>query len=200
MSKKLAVFFPGIGYTVDKPLMYYSRKIAAQAGYEVKLLPYGGFPPKILGDRERMTESFRIALQQAEEMLSGVVWEDYEELLFVGKSIGTIVAAKLAETIAARTAGGLRLVLYTPLEETFLFGVRDAIAFTGTGDPWVGEADSRIGSLCEERGLPCIVVPAANHSLETGELFTDLDNLQMIMTATREYIRHGNVDPRSLTV
>ena len=26
--KKLAVVFPGIGYTVDKPLLYYSAKMA----------------------------------------------------------------------------------------------------------------------------------------------------------------------------
>ena len=44
MSKKLAVFFPGIGYTTDKPLLYYSRKIASEQEYEIKLLPYKGFP------------------------------------------------------------------------------------------------------------------------------------------------------------
>ena len=70
-DKKLAVFFPGIGYTVDKPLMYYSRKLAAEQGYEIKLLPYQGFPQKVLADGERMRESFRIAMQQTEQMLSG---------------------------------------------------------------------------------------------------------------------------------
>ena len=68
--KKLAVFFPGIGYTVDKPLLHYSRKLVADAGYEVKLLPYSGFPQKVKGDRDKMLESYRIALAQSEEMLS----------------------------------------------------------------------------------------------------------------------------------
>ena len=94
--KKLAVFFPGIGYTVDKPLLYYSRKIAAEQGYEIKLLPYQGFPSKIMGDRGRMEESFRIALEQTQQMLSEMDLSQYEKLLFVGKSIGTIVAAKVA--------------------------------------------------------------------------------------------------------
>ena len=31
---KLAVFFPGIGYHCDKPLLYYSRKLAQEWGYE----------------------------------------------------------------------------------------------------------------------------------------------------------------------
>ena len=30
---KLVVCFPGIGYHCDKPLLYYSRKLAACAGY-----------------------------------------------------------------------------------------------------------------------------------------------------------------------
>lgn len=32
---KLAVVFPGIGYHVDKPLLFYSKKIAASHGFEV---------------------------------------------------------------------------------------------------------------------------------------------------------------------
>ena len=94
--KKLAVFFPGIGYTVDKPLLHYSRKLVTDAGYEVKLLPYSGFPQKVKGDRDKMLESYRIALAQSEEMLSDIDFSDYNSVLFVGKSIGTIVAAEIA--------------------------------------------------------------------------------------------------------
>ena len=32
--KRLAVFFPGIGYTVDKPLMHYSRRLAEKHGFD----------------------------------------------------------------------------------------------------------------------------------------------------------------------
>ena len=76
---KLAVFFPGIGYTVDKPLMHYSRRLAAALGYEIRLVPYTGFPKKVKGDRERMVESFRIALAQTEEMLSDVDFDSYSD-------------------------------------------------------------------------------------------------------------------------
>ena len=31
-GRRLAVVFPGIGYHADKPLLYYSRKLAAQQG------------------------------------------------------------------------------------------------------------------------------------------------------------------------
>ena len=94
--KRLAVFFPGIGYTVDKPLMHYSRRLAEKHGFEICLLPYGGFPKKVKGDKDKMQESYKIALKQTKEMLSDIDFEDCDDILFVGKSIGTIVAAKIA--------------------------------------------------------------------------------------------------------
>ena len=39
---KIAVVFPGIGYHADKPLLYYSKEIAAQCGLEVLCLRYKG--------------------------------------------------------------------------------------------------------------------------------------------------------------
>ena len=184
--KKLAVFFPGIGYTVDKPLLYYSRKIAAEQGYEIKLLPYQGFPSKIMGDRGRMEESFRIALEQTQQMLSEMDLSQYEKLLFVGKSIGTIVAAKVASEMG--TENRTRFVFYTPLEETFAFRGGDAVVFTGTDDPWVGRANSRIPECAERKGYRCIRIADANHSLETGIVGKDLENLLMIMEETRRFI------------
>ena len=99
---KLAVIFPGIGYTADKPLLYFGRRIAVEYGYEVRIMDYKGFPPKVKGDRNRMEESFFIALRQAEEMLAGVDFTEYDDIVFIGKSIGTIVAAKIAADSSAK--------------------------------------------------------------------------------------------------
>ena len=184
--KKTAVFFPGIGYTVDKPLMHYSRRLAAGMGYEILLLPYTGFPKKILGDREKMAESYRIALAQAEQMLSGTDLTDADEILFVGKSVGTIVAAQIASVSPA--SGRIRFVLYTPLAETFSFPLGDAIVFTGSADPWVGGESSPVPDLCRQKGIPCHLVPGANHSLEGGDIDTDLIHLQQIMKETASFI------------
>ena len=83
--KKLAVFFPGIGYTVDKPLMHYSRRLAADAGFEVLLLPYAGFPHEVRGDRKKMEESYGIALSQSRKMLSSTDFSEYGTILFIGR-------------------------------------------------------------------------------------------------------------------
>ena len=185
---KLAVFFPGVGYTVDKPLLHYSRRIAADQGYKIRLLPYAGFPEKIKGDRAKMVESFKLALQQAEDMLSDEDLAVYEDVLFVGKSVGTIVASKIAAE--SPEADKIRMILYTPLEDTFTFlkDTAECIMFTGAADPWVGGENSRIPELCSKRGIPCHIIPEADHSLESGDLYKDLQNLQQIMRATEEFI------------
>ena len=183
---KLAVIFPGIGYTADKPLLHYSRRIATDHGYEVRIMDYSGFPPKIKGDRKRMEESFAIALRQSEEMLAGMDLTTYEDVLFIGKSIGTIVAAKIASE--SRAKDRIRLILYTPLKDTFAFSFGKAIVFTGDDDPWVGKDKSPILGICEKRGIPCSLMAYANHSLESKDVFMDLKELYRIMKQTEIFI------------
>ena len=65
-EKKLAVLFPGIGYNFDRPLMRFSAEMARQFGYEVLNVGYTGFPKKIIGNAERLRESFDIAAAQRE--------------------------------------------------------------------------------------------------------------------------------------
>ena len=120
-------------------------------------------------------------------MLADVNFADYQEILFVGKSVGTIVAAE----IAARIQKPVRFVLYTPLEETFGFPISDAIVFTGGDDPWTGKEKSRISELCREKGIPCTVIPYANHSLETKNVQADITALQMVMKQTEDFIRQS---------
>ena len=186
-AHKLAVIFPGIGYTADKPLLYFGRRIAVEYGYEIRIMDYKGFPPKVKGDRNRMEESFFIALRQAEEMLAGVDFAEYDDVVFIGKSIGTIVAAKIAAESPAKDR--IRQVLYTPLEDTFRFPIGEAIAFTGDDDPWVGKENSRIPELCKERGIPCRQVPHANHSLESKDVFEDMKELRRVMKETEAFLK-----------
>ena len=183
---KLAVIFPGIGYTVDKPLLYYSRRIAASHGYEVRPLPYGGFPRNVRGNREKMSECYRIALAQAGEMLADVDLSAYDDVLFIGKSIGTTVSVDLADK--SPNGDRIRFVLYTPLKGTFAFPFKAAVAFTGTDDLWVGGRESRIAELCREKHIPCFVIPEANHSLETGNPLTDIENLRYVMEETKRFM------------
>ena len=182
MSKKIAVIFPGVGYHVDKPLLYYSKKLAAQNGYEIKEVPYGKFPKGVKGSREKMEKAFFSALEQAGEILKDIDFSEYEDVLFISKSVGTAVASAYAGKHGLNT----RNIYYTPVEASFQFMKQPGIAFTGTADTWV--TFDAVERGCRERGFPLYVTEDGNHSLETGDVRRDLENLQTIMKITEEYI------------
>lgn len=180
--KKLAVIFPGVGYHTDKPLLYYSRKLAASSGYEIIEVPYGGFPKGVKGSKEKMEQVFFGAVEQAEEILKDVDFSQYDDILFISKSVGTAVSSAYGGRHHLKT----RNIYYTPVEASFPFMTQPGIAFTGTADSWVDFETVR--QSCEKGGYPLYVTEGANHSLETGNVKKDLENLQTIMRAAQRYI------------
>ena len=181
-EKKIAVILPGIGYTCDRPLLYYSGKMAQSLGWEVLRVPYGGFPEKVRGDARKMKQSADLAFQQTAEALRDVEWERYARILFIGKSVGTVVATAYAY------AKGLscRHILFTPVEATFSYPVGEAIAFHGTADPWA--ETPKIKSLCEQANVPLHLTENANHSLETGDVMLDVKNLALVMAQAEAFM------------
>ncbi|MGI6055869.1 MAG: alpha/beta hydrolase [Bilifractor sp.] len=182
---KLAVIFPGIGYHCDKPLLYYSSRIAKNLGMEIVKVPFRDLAGKkgLIGNEEKMHRVFEEAREQAEEILKKIEWDRAEEPVFLSKSIGTAVAASYARDHGLCA----RHIYYTPVAGTFAFMEKGSgIAFHGTDDPWVETEAVRRG--CREKMVPLYITEGANHSLETGDVMTDLQNMRNIMEKTREYL------------
>ena len=55
-KRKIAVIFQGIGYNADKPLLYYSKKIAMEHGYEVINVGYSGIDKSCLKEKDKILE------------------------------------------------------------------------------------------------------------------------------------------------
>lgn len=193
---RIAVFFPGIGYTCDKPLLYFSEKLARKHSYETFPVRYGhlskncrenqkchaGSIIDMRGNTEAMTQAFDSAMAQAEEILHEIDWSHYSEILFISKSIGTLVASSYAQ----KHGLSVRHIFYTPLIETFSHIIPGQIAFHGTCDPW---ADTeKVQALSRETDTLLFVTPEANHSLETGDIQADLQTLQTVMKQTEQYM------------
>jgi phosphoglycolate phosphatase len=179
--KKIACLFPGIGYTCDKPLLYYSWNLLKELGWEVVPVPYTGFPAGVKGNAEKMQQSAHMALDQAEEILKDIEWGEYSDILLIGKSVGTVVCAAYAR----RHLLQCRQILFTPVEATFQFASNQSIAFHGTADPW---ADTRaIENCCHQMGIPLYETEKANHSLETGDVDFDIETMRKTMKIVRTY-------------
>lgn len=177
---KLAVLFPGIGYHCDKPLLYFSRDIAHNYQYDIRTVPYTGLKK---GSHGNLAEAFQLALEQTEEILSDIRWDQYEDILFVSKSLGTAVAAAYAEKYHIKCKN----VYYTPLERTFRYHPQPGIAFHGTKDSW---ADTDVVTLgCREHDIKLHVIENVNHSLETEQdVQQNIVFLKKVMELTEEYI------------
>ena len=79
MGKRLAVIFPGIGYHCDKPILYYSRKLAKEQEYkEIISLEYSYTEKNIRGNEKRMKEVFDVLYQQAEKLLETIDFSKYK--------------------------------------------------------------------------------------------------------------------------
>lgn len=182
---KIAVYFPGIGYHCDKPLLYYSRDIAHELGYkDYRNVSYTYKAGNIRGNEEKMKEAYEALFSQTETELADIDWSEYDDVLFISKSIGTIIATSYAEKYGIKSA---RHVLYTPLAQTYLFAPDHAIAFIGTADPW--SDTNEIIRLSDENHIPLTVYEDCNHSLECDDTLKNIENLKDIMQRTGDFCK-----------
>ena len=184
-NKKVAVIFPGMGYHSDKPLLYFSKRIARENGYEIVEVNYD-LPYKareIMNDKVRMKEAFEIAAVQIKDALCDISFSDYSDVVFIGKSIGTALAAHYDNTLKV----GARHLVFTPVPQTFdLLRKNAGIVFHGLSDPWCPSDIAR--KKCDELNLELMTIDNANHSLETASTKKDIDNLQEIMSKVEHFI------------
>ena len=181
-APKLAVIFPGIGYTADKPLLYYTTRLAKKHGYHIQTVSYGALPENIKGDSAKMKQAFELAYEQTEQLLHDIDWSSYGSILFISKSIGTAISS----AYAFRHNLKVKSILFTPLAETFSFPLQGSIAFHGTADPWA-ETDS-VQALAAQKEVPLFLTKNANHSLETSDVQTDLSILKTTMDRVERFI------------
>lgn len=180
--RRLAVIFPGIGYHTDKPLLFYSKKLAKQVAYEIVEVPYIDLFKDVTDPDKKLEVAFHSAFAQTEEMLKDIVFEEYEDILFISKSIGTVVASAYAKKHGLK----VKHILYTPVAATFSFEPKNGVVFHGTADP-MADTDM-VKQACQERRLPLHIIENGNHSLETGDVLQDLEILKTVMEKTEEYI------------
>lgn len=179
---KLAVIFPGIGYHEDKPLLYYSKKIAKEYGFEIISVNYGGFESSIKGNSEKMMQAFESALSQSDIILKDVDFSRYEKIVFISKSIGTAVAGAYANKHELNTYN----IYYTPVEQSFKVMSNEGIIFHGSDDPWIKH--EVFLNCVSKNDYVYYIIDKANHSLETKDSMQDLSNMNYIMGISKEYI------------
>lgn len=106
-----------------------------------------------------------------------------DEVVFISKSIGTVVATAYAHERSINA----RQIYFSPLEMIGRYAHEGAVLFYGDNDPL---ADCRtIEKIAQEKKLELHRVKGGNHSLETGDVHKDIENLRRIMLRVDEIVK-----------
>lgn len=169
--KKLIIMFPGVGYTMDFPLLYYASFLYEAKGYEQIHMKYNSifFEP----DLTREEKSLRVR-DYVWEKAKDIDFSVYDEVVFLSKSFGTAEAGELAEKLGINPVQ----IYLTPVPRALPY-IKEADAVViGTAD----EVYPECKAYFDEHGIKPLYVEDANHSLEVkGKPFESLEILRDVM-------------------
>ncbi|WP_457631180.1 hypothetical protein [Oceanithermus sp.] len=183
---RLALVFPGLRYPPAAPLLYYSRKLLLSRGWAVASVWYEYDTPAFAD----ASEAGRFEWIASE---AGLFWnwarEQGRAELALGKSLGTLAMAHLSG--ASPAFYRLARVWLTPLLASD--AVASAIAASKSPELLVaGAADPatppELLARLERPGRHLLVLPEADHSLETADVFQTLSLLNDYLLALDAFL------------
>ena len=189
-SEKLAVLYPGMRYTCDKPLLYFATELLLSKGYDVLQLwsNYGTAEFDKLSQAEKTIQ----LIADGQAMLeSGRQAGSYAQFLLCGKSLGSLTMAFILNE--EPDVSNLTTVWFTPL--IHLPPVSEAILEIGSPAFIAGSlADNTFSSGPVEKikskpnTITCIT-DGADHSLEIpGDSLHSLNILQQVITKLSVFV------------
>ena len=189
-SEKLAIMYPGLRYSCDKPLLYYTTELLLSRGYDVLQLwsNYGSSEFNQLSQAEQTVQ----LIQDGHALLnSGIQSGTYSQRLLCGKSLGTLTMAFILNEdqnlTSATTVWFTPLIHLPPVSQAILNIEAPAFVAGSQADSTfsAGPADQIISMSA----ATTFVIDHADHSLEIpGDTLNSLQILNQIMVKLSEFI------------
>lgn len=159
MSKnKLMVIFPGRNYSADKPLLYYAGRVFEKREYDVIRLSYNF---RLKGDKDDITGLIEEAKVYVEKVLDKIDFSQYEDIVFVSKSIGTALAGYYEAHYKIR----VRHIYLTPVLDALKYMKRGKCIVVAGKDDSILEPH-KLKIYCVEQEIPIKQFDEVGHSLE----------------------------------
>lgn len=152
MKKGLIISFTGSRGT-EIPLLYYAAKHYENQGFE-----------KLLVNCYMMQDSdFEITYDTIKKTVEVLNLEEYENIIFVAKSIGTFIACKLKDELNIPA----KLILFTPIEETLPYIRRNndiIIVAAGNQDRMLNS--EKLVNICIAENVKYYIEDGVGHGME----------------------------------
>ena len=187
-SNVLAVLLSGMGYTLDRSLMDYSKNLAVEKGYDVLPIEYGFQAVRKKIDKDNMKD-VEVAINESYELLKLSLEIRYEKVIFIGKSLGTVVQRMLEEKIRKENYDGEIINIYlTPIDKTCELGIKEnSLVVCGTKDPMITSENRE--KLSHMSNINYIEVDGAGHSLAIkNDVMRSIEALKTVIYAEKEFI------------
>lgn len=169
--KKLVIMFPGVGYTMDYPLLYYASLLYEARVYEQIHMKYNSIFFESDLTREEKTLKVR---EYVWEKVKDIDFSAYDSVVFFSKSFGTAEAGYLAEKLGIKPVQ----IYLTPIPRALPYIKEGDIVIIGTAD----EVYPECKTYFDEHEIPPMYIDGADHSLEVkGKPFESLEILRNVM-------------------
>lgn len=183
-NKNIAVLFPGVKYSCDKPLLNYARKSAASLGCDTLCISY--LKELEIGNINK-NDIYNISKGCLNLIKKYLKLKDYENIFFISKSVGTIAAGKITEELGFDNIYNIYL---TPVKYTIPFiKYGTNLTITGSKDNFFSMDD--INSLDGFKNSELHIIKDADHSLEVkDDLDKNLDILKNVIHLCNNFIKN----------
>jgi len=175
-DRKIVVIFPGGNYSTDCPLLYYAGLKFEARGYEKVAICYG----ELIKRAKSLDECIEAVKSAVLTQLQPFDLSKYDDIVFVSKSFGTVVAGWIEEKLCIDA----RHIYLTPIKETlpYIQNEENIIAVVaGTKDKQL-DADI-LKEHCIKQNIYLKQIDGAGHRLEVwGDVDKNIEILRDIVT------------------
>ncbi|PGK42857.1 alpha/beta hydrolase [Bacillus anthracis] len=189
-SSTVCFMFSGSGYNYDKPLFYYATMLMLEHKIDVVHIHYS-YDEQIMN--KPMEEVTKVMMDDIHPIMNEVLkGEQYNETLFLGKSLGTIPIAN--DVMNREEFLQSKMILMTPL--LTLDTIFDSILHCNhEGLLVIGDKDHQYNAdqidQLHKTNLTIDVIKNANHSVNVGEYETEnsIEAIAKIIEKLKEVVR-----------
>ena len=188
----LALILPGLNYSCDMPLLYYSTQIMLEAGTDVLQVKYDYTKTRSGGSASTLKERFGDLQTDVTQIAHvALAQRDYKYLTVIGKSLGTLAIPHLLQ--ADLPLRPQSCVYLTPILNE-LVPLRDLIQtcprnlfVIGTGDRYFDP--ELISQLISPNADNFMIIDGVNHSLEfQGDTSHSLEVLDEVVRRMQNFL------------
>lgn len=165
-SKNLAIFLPGAGYTVQRPLLHYSTSLFLNKSFDVLHINYR-YNDKFY-DNFSMEELTEVIKYDVRTVINKILEDaSYENYYLIGKSLGTIALSSELEREIFKNAKAVWLTPLLQRDDVFnsmINSKNKGLCFIGDNDRCYIEY--RYNQVLRNPNIVSKLIPKVNHGLE----------------------------------